>query len=155
MKVFDYLHEAEEVWNGACLSEFSSRTRSNGRTVAVGAQQEGGVFRIAIDRDIGSSKAASDQVTAPSSCVGSYAYWDLERLRKRELLNGQTGELSRVSLVYVGENPMPRTGRVARQYSLTAEEARIDLWYDAEGQWLALATAMDGRLLAYVNETVL
>ena len=151
VKVFDYEHATRELWDGACLAEFTSRTRSNGRTMQVGAQREGNAFNIEIAR----GRSEPERVTADDACVGNYAYWDLERLHKHRLMNGQTGDVNAVTLEYVGPAPVPRTDRVGRQYSLVAEQGRIDLWYDSDGLWLGLATDMDGRRLAYVNETVL
>jgi hypothetical protein len=82
-----------------------------------------------------------------------YAYWDLQQLlRRRELLNPQTGEFDAVSVEFQGKESLVRQGEAvpARRYRLRSSQLVIDLWYSEGGAWLQLESQVrGGRQLRY------
>ena len=155
VNVFKYRHEAEEVWNGDCVASFESRTRSNGKRYEVAAQ----TLSAAVDavpvvrlmRAAGTDRAETELQT----CLGTYAYWDLARLDRAELMNTQTGSFDPAELISLGRAPLPRQpGRMAQKYVLRTEDAEIGLWYGDDGAWLALQTETQGRMLTYLNKAL-
>ena len=75
-------------------------------------------------------------------------------MQGRTLVNAQTGQLSGGQVIPLGSTPLPQVARSARRFALKTEDADIDLWYDNDGQWLALETEAGGKRLQYLNEAV-
>ena len=97
---------------------------------------------------------ATGEATLPR-CISTFAYWDESFLQHDRLLNSQTGEYLEVNVDNLGEKSIRlRDSSVsASHYKLTGDELDIELWYDRNGQWLALqSTTGKGRLLRYVIE---
>lgn len=143
--VFKYRHENAELWDNQCLNSITSTTDENGKLFRVeGAATEMG-FQL--------STAAGEASLPP--CISTFAYWDESFLQHDRLLNSQTGEYLEVNVDNLGEKSIRlRDSSVsASHYKLTGDELDIELWYDRNGQWLALqSTTGKGRLLRYVIE---
>jgi hypothetical protein len=139
--LYRYAHEAEEQWRNGCLESLEARTESNGRASAVTARAERG--ELAVTHPRGRERHAG--------CVMSFAYWDPRILDASRLLNSQTGELTRVEIDALGEEPRVVRGREVRadRHRIRGPGLEIDLWY-AGGRWIALeALAEGGRRLRY------
>lgn len=143
LTVYRYRHRAEEQWREGCLSRITARTSDNGRELAVRGERAGAGFRL--DEPVARGNS--------SSCVISYAYWNLQLLlRGTPLLNPQTGEFDAVSIDHLGEQQIEVKGelRKAQHYRLRGPELPIELWYAPDGQWLQLASRAAGnRRLLY------
>lgn len=148
VKVFDYRHVAQEVWRGDCLTELASETVTNGRQheLRVESRNNDAVVVRATEKP----QALGQELP---SCLGSFAYWDLSKLKRDSLMNSQTGEMSRAELSYIGESMIPKTTVTARQYLLKTAVAQINLWYDDDDQWVGLETDADGKRLVYVEQS--
>ena len=149
VSVFKYKHSAREIWRGSCLAEISAKTSVQGSAFELEGRETAAGFSVAVAQD-----QRPPVSTETEDCVASYAYWDLARLQGRTLVNAQTGQLSGGQVIPLGSTPLPQVARSARQYTLKTEDADIDLWYDNEGQWLALQTEAGGKRLQYLNEAV-
>lgn len=138
---YSYFHEAVERWQGDCLQSLESRTETNGKRQAVSAATRDG--RLAVMRPKGRDEH--------DGCVMSFAYWNPEILKARQLLNGQTGELVPVTITEQGVEKITVRGQqlAATRHRISAQHVQIDLWY-ADRQWIALeAQALGGRILRY------
>jgi len=138
---YSYLHEAVEGWQGDCLQSLESRTETNGKRQAVSATTRDG--RLTVVRPKGRD--------LHDGCVMSFAYWNPEILKERQLLNSQTGELVPVTITEQGQETITVRGQqlAATRHRISAEQVQIDLWY-ADQQWIALeALAPGGRRLRY------
>jgi len=138
---YSYLHEAVEGWQGDCLQSLESRTETNGKRQAVSAATRDG--RLTVMRPKGRDEH--------DGCVMSFAYWNPEILKARQLLNSQTGELVPVTITEQGQETITVRGRplAATRHRISADQVQIDLWY-ADQQWIALeALAPGGRRLRY------
>ena len=90
--LFAYEHQHREVWDGNCLNAFASTTVTNGEIeqLTVTRNPEGyALITLKADKQF-----ARDQLP----CAWSYAYWRKGFTTQRQLMNGQTGALSSVSI---------------------------------------------------------
>ena len=90
--LFAYEHQHREVWDGNCLNAFASTTVTNGEIeqLTVTRNPEGyALITLKADKQF-----ARDQLP----CAWSYAYWRKGFTTQRQLMNGQTGALSNVSI---------------------------------------------------------
>jgi len=139
--VFRYAHTAEEVWRDECLVDLKTHTRVNGKEYAVSGRSHHGAFEIDVVAD------GQRQTSQLPACVATYAYWDVDRLRRHgELLNGQTGAYQTVA-----RSLEPKADGDNDVISLAGDGFRIDLSYrNDDGFWTGLrTTTRDGRTLTY------
>ena len=90
--LFAYEHQHREVWDGNCLNAFASTTVTNGEIeqLTVTRNPEGyALITLKADKQF-----ARDQLP----CAWSYAYWRKGFTTQQQLMNGQTGALSSVSI---------------------------------------------------------
>jgi hypothetical protein len=126
---YRYAHQASERWRGDCLTALNSRTDDNGTPFAVARERE-----------------------ALQGCVMSFAYWNPQILRQSRLLNAQTGEHEAVNISALGDESIAVRGAQvpAKRYRISGPKNPIELWYSASGDWLALASTLEGgRRLQY------
>ncbi len=144
---YRYVHDSQESWRGNCLDKIDARTDDNGSRQTVRGAMTAARFVI--------SGSGRDTELAP--CVQTFAYWNPQILGATRLLNPQTGEYVPVRVDYVGAESLRVRGtpQASDHYRLTGdasagENLRIDLWYSANREWLALeSTTADGRRLHY------
>ena len=146
VNVFKYEHTASELWEGDCLASLSSTTVENGKQTTIDARRQ--EQRFAVVRD-------EQPLLETDACVGSYAYWDRQRIQRDALMNPQTGEIDPVQVNQLGNKPLPRVGASAQALEIDSESARIRLWYSEAGEWLALETETEDQPILYLNETLL
>ena len=143
VKLYDYVHENSEEWQGDCLTRIESSTDDNGEALSVLGRQQQGTFVVQANR--GS--------TSLPNCVMSFAYWNPEFLKQSQLLNSQSGEYVDVQV----STPEPTEFRVhgemrpALSYHLAAGPLKLQLWYSTDREWLGLESeTKSGRMLRYV-----
>lgn len=142
LTAYQYQHEATERWRGDCLAGVTARTDDNGELYRVEASRDG-------ERLVVETQARRFEL---AGCVMTFAYWNPRMLRQTRLLNVQTGNYTDVTVTPAGEELIPVRGQPtnARRYALRGETIAIDLWYAADGDWLALeSTSAGGRRLRY------
>jgi hypothetical protein len=142
IKAYSYEHEADEIWQGDCLTTLKARTDDNGERSSVIGNERNGRFEL---------KKGNLAETLPA-CIMSFAYWNPLMLKQSRLLNPQTGDYTDVSIKARGRESIPVRGKTvaADKYHLDAGKFQIDLWYADGGRWIALDSLLDnGRLLRY------
>ena len=143
VKLYEYQHENDEVWQGDCLARIESRTDANGKPFAVSGERLEDAFVV---------QGNAGQATLPP-CVMSFAYWNPEFLKQTRLLNSQNGEYLdvQVSAPVTDELDIRGENRSVLRYDLVAGPLRMQLWYSEDHQWLGLQSeAEGGRTLRYV-----
>ncbi|GAP38847.1 DUF6134 family protein [Piscinibacter sakaiensis] len=132
---YRYHHHAVERWRGDCLASLEAQTDDDGKRSTVKARRDGGVLAVSGPRG----------ETRLEGCVMSFAYWHPAMQRQTRLLNAQTGVHEPVRIEPVG------TDAQGRHLRLSGPEQPVDLWYDAQGDWQALASKVSGgkRSLSY------
>ena len=140
---FSYRHQNEEIWEDNCLTSINAETLSNGTEFVVRGQTANEGFQI--------QSESSENKLPP--CVMSFAYWNPEFLKAEKLLNSQTGDYEKVTIVKEGEEGLLVSGQNIHsiRYSVTGAAAPINLWYAAvDNRWLALESVVKGgRILRY------
>jgi len=146
VNVFRYDHEAQELWKGDCLTSLQSKTVENGETTTIRTQRQ--AEGLAVIRN-------DEPLLQTQDCVGTYAYWDKQRIQRDALMNSQTGEIQPATVADLGPQPLPRLEMEKPALQIDTDIASIRLWYSEDGQWLALQTETDGQPIIYLNEELL
>jgi hypothetical protein len=142
LTAYRYEHTNQEIWNGNCLQEISSKTDANGTKFSVRGYQAGDGFSV----------ESGEGLTEVGDCVKTFAYWNPDILDEPRLLNSQTGELLSVEIEAVAEETLNVRGIdvAAQRYHLVAKNMQLDIWYSKDKRWLALESTVKGnRKLRY------
>lgn len=145
INAYRYAHLATEQWNGDCLTQIEAQTDDNGQALAVRGSKRGDQFEV---------NGPQGKANAPT-CVMSFAYWNPRMLQQGKLLNAQTGELQPVQINALGQESLPVRGtpQTTQRYALRGDKLHIDLWYDAQGDWVQLESRLpNGRTLRYQRQ---
>jgi hypothetical protein len=141
LTLFQYHHQATEVWRGGAFAALTSRSVTNGRREQVSATASSGgvtVGTLGGERELAAN-------TLPLT------HWNARALAG-PLFNPQTGALMRESITRrAGQVLRKPDGRslISTAYVLSGD-AEITDWYDANGVWVALrAKAPDGSVIDY------
>ena len=138
--VFNYHHQAQEIWRDGQFERLTSRTTTNGGAQTLVAERTAAGVKITGRRTL----------TAPAE-AHPLTHWNSAVLAK-PLFNPQTGALIRAQVVRAADASVKLAdGRSveATRYSLTGETDITD-WYDAQDAWTALrAKAPDGSFIDY------
>jgi hypothetical protein len=140
---YHYDHHATEIWHGDCLDRLDSKSDDDGKVLAVHALNDGQQLEV---------EAPSGHYSVPG-CVMTFAYWNPVMLQQTRLINPETGEPVPVSITPNGETDLKVHDATvhAQRYHLHGPEMEIDLWYSAQGDWLALESlTRKGRRVRYV-----
>ena len=139
--VYRYEFRTSERWRGGCLERIDAETHENGSDYRITGARSAGAFQVT-RRD--------GQVALPA-CVKSFAYWDPAILGEQRLLNAQSGAYEPIAVQHLGRETLVVAGRAveAQRSTLTTAEHRMDLWYSAAGEWLALEIRTRGHTVRY------
>lgn len=142
VKLYEYQHENTETWSGNCLTNIESSTDANGEPFKVSGSLRDGQFVV----------QGSKGVSQLPPCSMSFAYWNPDFLKEKQLINVQNGEVLDVVVSDPQQVQIMVRGKTetAWRYALQAGEMNIELWYSENNEWLALETdARGGRRLRY------
>lgn len=138
LKTITYDHRNVEQWRGGCLQSIESTTRQNGKPDHVSGRAEPSGFAVA-------SRLGNQRI---DECVGTFAYWDKrEILKRRKLLNSQTGEYVAVQTRSLGRGTVAIGAREipVERYRIEGDDLAITLAYAVEGdEWVALESPLFG-----------
>jgi len=121
--VFRYDHVNHETWEGGRLLKIVTHTDDDGAAHAVRGEAAAGGFRV----------TAPPPGYAAQADVIPTSWWNVETVRRSELLNSQKGELMRVKILPGPEEAVTTAkGDIpARRYQVTGD-ADLELWYDRD-----------------------
>jgi len=147
INAYRYQHQADETWQGQCLSQLTAHTEENKEITDVRGQQQDDQFVI-------EQKTGRQSLPA---CVMTFAYWNPEILKQSRLLNPQNAEYLDVTVTDEGRQTIQVKGQyiVAHQYRLNGkyqgkEKLKITVWYDEQQDWVALESITpDGYKIIY------
>jgi hypothetical protein len=140
---YHYDHHASEIWHSDCLQQLDSNSDDDGKILAVHARSDGQQFNV----------EAPEKRYSVTGCAMTFAYWNPVMLQQTQLINPETGQQVPVSITQLGEaDILVRNTTVhAQHYHLHGPQMEIDLWYSAQGDWLALESqAKKGHRIRYV-----
>lgn len=140
--LYRYTHRATERWQGDRFIGIESRTDRDGspRTMKA-AREEDGLIHVTGTR--------TQPYVAPEGVLPT-TYWNKAMLQP-QLINSEDGRLLNVTFTRGGIEPVPTAaGQTipARHYHCSGE-LRLDLWYDAAGQWAHLEFTKDDSTITY------
>ena len=139
---YSYRHSNTELWQEGCLRLIDAQTDDNGDELFVRGKLKNA--KLSLETQAGMSEV--------DGCIRSFAYWDLDLLRDKQLLNPQTGELLPVTVEFLGESDIEHRGTsvAAKHYIIRGEDLDIELWYSKDRNWLALESTLEnGSRLSY------
>lgn len=135
VNAYQYDHKAVEKWQGDCLTTLTSHTVENKVTTDVKGKLIDSNFVV----DDGKNKQSLP------ACVMTFAYWNPKILEQPKLLNPQNAEWLDTKISKVGIETIEVKGKKteATHYKLDGSldgknKLKIDLWYDANNDWVAL-----------------
>jgi hypothetical protein len=135
INAYRYQHQADEQWQGNCLSQLTAHTEENKEITDVKGAIQNNQFVL--------EKNGSTQ-TLPG-CIMTFAYWNPEILKQSRLLNPQNAEYLDVTVTDEGSKTIEVKGQttLTHQYRLNGrlkgkDKLKITLWYDQQQQWVAL-----------------
>lgn len=135
INAYRYQHQADEIWQGSCLSSLKAHTEENKSVTDVSGQLQNGQF--VLDKN-------GEKQTLPA-CIMTFAYWNPEILKQVRLLNPQNAEYLDVTVTDEGAQTIPVKGQSIQthQYRLNGryhgkDKLKITLWYDQQQDWVAL-----------------
>jgi hypothetical protein len=141
LTVFRYLHVDRETWRDDCLTHIESSTDDDGKAQFVRGVRNEDSFQLQTNHG---------NAELPSGCLMTFAYWNRRVLTATRLMNAQTGEYIPVRINALGSDRVQVRGQQveAEHYAIVGEKLNIELWYAAQGEWVALATTTErgGRL---------
>ncbi len=139
---YRYMHDAQETWQGDCLSKLKATTEDGGVRSWVNGAMQDGQFVV--------ETAKSKQTLG--NCTMSFAYWNPSILQQTRLLNPQNGDWLETKIKSLGDETIQVRGQSvpSRHYLLEAPKFHIELWYSPGNDWLALkSTTPEGRVITY------
>lgn len=135
INAYRYQHQADEQWQGNCLSQLTAHTEENKEITDVKGAIQNNKFVL--------DKNGSTQTLL--GCIMTFAYWNPEILKQSRLLNPQNAEYLDVTVTDEGSKTIEVKGQttLTHQYRLNGrlkgkDKLKITLWYDQQQQWVAL-----------------
>jgi len=139
--VYRYDQRETERWVGGKLVAMSSLTDDNGTVHKVSATRSGDVLSVEAD----------GKVVEVDPAVIPVSLWNASLLQTTIAINPQDGQLTPVSVVDHGEEPLMLRGRptTAHHYSIRTSFPQ-DVWYDHQHQLLKVELrGSDGSRIQY------
>ncbi len=145
LTVFRFEQDCAETWSQGRLAGLQCSTLKDGRRTIVRAVRDGEQLRVA---------GADGETLFPLNAFP--ASWWTKPPEGAVLIDTETGELMRARVIYMGRETIDVGGR-----QIAADRVRVtgtvagDLWYDADGRWVACAFRARGQNIEYRLRTPL
>ncbi len=152
LNAYQYDHQAIEHWQEDCLVNLQSYTVEN----KVISNVEGKLTEANFVVDDGK------RIQNLPACTMTFAYWNPRILSQSRLLNPQNAEWLDTKISKLGKDTIEVRGKKteATHYRIDGTldgnpkdakpKLKIELWYSAENEWLALrSTTPDGYIINY------
>jgi hypothetical protein len=141
IRVFYYKHVSQEVWEDGRLISINSTTNNDGDPMEL---------KLARNEDLVTIQGTKFTGQAPGTLVPS-SYWFKDTTKQTQIIDTQNGRVFPVEINQVGQETIEAAGQpiVATRYTLR-EQLEMNLWYDAQGNWVKTSFDSDGSLIEYV-----
>ncbi len=147
VNAYQYQHRAEESWQDNCLRSLQAHTVENKQVIDVSAEWQSTQLNV----------VQGNKTQTLPGCVMTFAYWNPQILKQRQLLNPQNAEYLDVSISDDGMQPYTVRGEAmqVRQYHLNGRfqgksKLNITLWYDQQQRWVGLKSITpEGYVISY------
>lgn len=141
LTLFRYVHHNTEVWRGGRLVSLDTKTDDDGTPYRVSYRAEG-------DKAVVDTPA--NRHVVPVGLIPT-SYWNIATVNQKNLLNTQTGEISKVEAMEMGPDTKPARGVPgdSRRYRMTGD-LNLNLWY-SQGVWAKIQFEIRGQDMEYVR----
>jgi hypothetical protein len=138
--VYEYEHSNREVWQNGQLVSLTSETNDNGDDYFVRAERTNDGLRV----------ESQDGVKTVPADILPTSYWNYDIVEADRVLDTQKGRVMEIETRRVGEAEIWVDGRrvPARHYRMTGD-IKLDLWYDADNQWVKTAFVVRDEQIEY------
>lgn len=144
---YQYDHQANEQWQGNCLTRLTADTVENKMVSHVEANLSGSNLMV---------EDGKRKQTLPA-CTMTFAYWNPKILSQTKLLNPQNAEWLDTNISKLGMDTIDVKGKKieAERFQIDGtlegkNKLKIELWYSASNEWLALrSTTPEGYIINY------
>ena len=141
---FKYLLRTSTQWRGGRIERLDSVINDDGDVFRVKARRgDGG---LAVDGFDGPLTAAADILPT--------TYWRADMVTRSTLLSTQHGRVLKVGFQNLGEETVTTEGReVSATHHAMRGDLDIDIWYDAQGDWVKLMFTVGDSDIEYKRVT--
>lgn len=142
---FRFSQHAQDRWVAGQLVESRITTDDNGKTSATEIEARGAALSVE-----GGIEQRTLQV--PLGTMTDIAFWNLDIVRQRKLVDIQKAILTDVAATHSGSETIDvGTGPItAERYTMNSESGRNgDIWFDAAGNWVKGRLITRGETLDY------
>ena len=147
MDAYRYDHQANEQWQGNCLTRLTSDTVENKVVSHVEANLSGANLTVEDGK----------RTQMLPACTMTFAYWNPKILSQTKLLNPQNAEWLDTKISKLGTDTIEVKDKKieAERYQIDGtlegkNKLKIELWYSDSNEWLALrSTTPDGYIINY------
>lgn len=148
--VFRYEHDSIEIYQNDVLVSLETTTLKDGERLDVNIARSGNEFAGQGSDEDGNTRSVNLSASLqPSSHWGGYVP-GLETV-----LNTETGSEMPVTIVELGMATIDVAGRSMETRHVRMEGSLIlDLWYDANGEWVRSQFSVRGQNITYVRRDV-
>ncbi len=139
---YRYTLASQEVWQRGALRSLSSRCNDNGTANSVSAEAVSGGVQV-------SGSAFSGLVRGTP---GTTTYWTQEFLQRPVWISTQDGRPMNISVQRAGNASIPAAGGSisATKFACRGDIGRLDLYYDANGEWVGSEFDAKGETARFV-----
>ena len=134
--LFRYEHRNHEIWREGRLVSIEARTDDNGTAYSVSGRATEAGFEV----DGSEGRALLPAGILPTS------YWHPKTVAQSQLLDTQRGRLIEVDVAPLGGELV--RGTPLERFRVSGD-LKLDLWYDADGEWNKLVFTARGSDVVY------
>lgn len=150
LTVFRYEHDAVEVYEGGRLTRIDSTTLKDGEQLSVSLSRNGDVFSGQGFDEEGNRQP----VSLPASLMPS-SHWAGYAPGLDTVINTETGREMPVTITELGMTNIEVGGRQIEARHIRLEGSlTLDLWYDANGEWVRSLFSARGQDITYVRRDI-
>ena len=142
---FRFKQNAADVWTDGQLVGSRVDTDDNGEVSQTVLRSEGGKLNV-------EGGVADRQLSVPLGTMTDLAFWNIDIVRQRTLVDLQKALLTDVAAENLGAETIDVAGRriEAQKFKFAAETGRNgDIWFDADGNWVKGLLTTRGETLDY------
>ncbi len=142
---FRFSQRASEHWADGLLVDSRATTDDNGQTSTTEIEARGSALRV--EGGIGNRA-----MQVPLGTMTDIAFWNLDIVRQRELLDIQRAEMTAVAASHVASETVDLGGQPvsAERFTINSRSGRNgDIWFDAAGNWIKGHLITRGETLDY------
>ena len=147
---FRYEHDSVEVYRDGELVSLQTSTLKDGERLSVDISRNGDVYS-----GQGSDEDGNTRPVSLSSSLPPSSHWGGYAVGLDTVLNTETGAEMPVTITELGQSMIEVGGQTIEARHVRMEGSlTLDLWYDANGEWVRSEFSVRGQDITYVRRDV-